>query len=122
MNPADLAAWQAPFWAWCMAGAATFALLGLLWSTASYWSARWLRTEPFAQRNLLRIAAGAALGAVIGGAGHRVQAQALDCVQRGIEWNRCRVALLAKPVRPQASVSAASPSTLAMPPPTPRHR
>ncbi len=122
MNPAALAVWQAPFWAWCAAGAAAFALLCLLWSATSYWSARLLRTEPFAQRVLLRIVAGAALGAVIGGAGHQVQAQALDCGERGIEWNRCRVGLLDGETRPQASISAAPTSTLAAPPPMPHRR
>lgn len=92
MHPNDIAAWQASFWVWCLAGAAFAASVCLLWSAASYWSAHLLRAERPSHRILLRIAAGAALGAVLGGAGHRVAAQAERCEEQNIAWRECRFA------------------------------
>lgn len=90
MDPSAIAAWQAPFWVWCLAGAAVAASICLLWSATSYWSARLLHAERPSHRILLRIAAGAALGAVLGGAGHRVALQARHCEEQHIAWSECR--------------------------------
>ncbi len=90
MVPSNIAAWQAPFWAWCLAGAALAASVCLLWAATSYWSARLMRAERPSHRILLRIAAGAALGAVLGGAGHRAAVQAGLCEAHHIAWSQCR--------------------------------
>ncbi|HJR75283.1 MAG TPA: hypothetical protein VJ806_16790 [Luteimonas sp.] len=92
MNPSAIAAWQAPFWIWCLSGAAIAASICVLWSATSYWSARLLHAERPSHRILLRIAAGAALGAVLGGAGHRVALQAGHCEEQNIVWSQCRFA------------------------------
>lgn len=95
MDASATTLWQAPLWAWSLTGAAAASLLCLLWFATASLSARLLRHEKPERRMRYGIAACAALGAVIGGAGYALQAQAWDCRAQGVAWDRCRIALLA---------------------------
>ena len=121
MDGSGTTLWQAPFWVWPLAGAAAASLLCLLWFATASLSARLLRHEKPGHGIRRGIAAGAVLGAVIGGAGYALKAQALDCRTQGVAWDRCRIALLA-PRRDAPPLTFAPASTPATPPPAPRRR
>lgn len=118
MDANGIILWQASFWAWSLAGAATASLLCLLWFATAFLSARLLHHDRPAHRMRSWIAAGAVLGAVIGGAGYELQTQARECLMQGVGWDRCRIALLAP--RNAAPFTFAPASKPAKPPPAPR--